>query len=573
MEISYPELPQKEKRHFIAEDLNFDSWEALQPVYNELKARSLGSTGELNDWLTDMSELESAIQEYAGWLYIRMTCNTQNKQATDAYVHFVNEIQPKIAPYEDELNRKFNACSFKQDLSADYNNYKIAVDNSIRLFREKNIPLQAELQVKEQKYGETSGAMTVEMEGKTLTLQQASNFLKDPDREKRKEVFRKIAARRQVDRVKLDELFNELVRLRNTLAVNADFSNYRDYKFVELDRSDYTAEDCRKFHQSVQECVVPLLDALYASRASDMKLEKLKPWDLDADPEGRPDLKPFASAQDLIEKTKKCFREIDPYFGEVVDVLNGLHHLDLDSRIGKAPGGYNYPLYEIGVPFIFMNSSGLLRDVITMVHEGGHAIHSMLTRDLGFVAFKELPSEVAELASMRMELISMEHWHHFLPDAEELKRAKREQLENVIEGLPWIAAIDKFQHWLYLNPSHSVSERTAAWKEIFNAFSSSVVDWNEDTDARDSWWQKQLHLFEVPFYYIEYGMAQLGAIAVWRNYKTNPQKTIEQYKNALKAGSTRTIPEIYALAGIRFDFSESYIRELTEFVHAELKKL
>ena len=573
MEIVNPELPQKEKRHFISDDLNFDSWEALEPVYAGLKSRSIASFGDLNDWLSDLSELDSAIQEHAGWLYIRMTCDTQNKAATDAYVHFVNNIQPKIAPFEDELNRKFNACSFKKELPSSYNNFQKAVENSIRLFREKNIPLQAELQVKEQKYGEVSGAMTVELNGKTLTLQQASNFLKDPDREKRKEAFRKIAVRRLQDRATLDNMFNELVRLRHAVAVNADYENYRDYKFVELDRSDYTAEDCKKFHQSVQECVVPLLNELYRMKASELKLEKLKPWDLDADSAGRPDLKPFSSAQDLIEKTKKCFREIDSYFGEVVDVLSGLHHLDLDSRIGKAPGGYNYPLYEIGVPFIFMNSSGLLRDVITMVHEGGHAIHSMLTRDLDFVAFKELPSEVAELASMSMELISMEHWHHFLPDAEDLKRAKREQLENVIEGLPWIAAIDKYQHWLYLHPTHSISERTEAWKEIFKGFSSTVVDWSEDTDARDAWWQKQLHLFEVPFYYIEYGMAQLGAIAVWRNYKQNPQKTIEQYKNALKAGSTLTIPEIYQTAGIRFDFSESYIRELTEFVHGELKKL
>ena len=573
MELSYPELPQKEKRNFIPEDLDFNSWEALEPVYSELKARPINSFNDLNEWLSDQSELDSAIQEHAGWLYIRMTCNTQDKQATDAYVHFVNEIQPKIAPFEDELNRKFNQCSFKNELPSSYSNYKISVENSIRLFREKNIPLQAELQVKEQKYGEVAGAMTVEMNGKTLTLQQASNFLKDPDRKKREEAFKKISARRLKDRDTLDAMFDELIRLRNTLAVNADFGNYRDYKFIELDRSDYTPGDCRKFHQSVRECVVPLLNELYRMKAAEMKLEKLKPWDIDADSLGRPDLKPFTSAQDLIQKTKNCFREIDSYFGEVVDVLNGLHHLDLDSRIGKAPGGYNYPLYEIGVPFIFMNSSGLLRDVITMVHEGGHAIHSMLSRDLDFVAFKELPSEVAELASMSMELISMEHWHHFLPDAEDLKRAKREQLENVIEGLPWIAAIDTFQHWLYLNPAHSVSERTAAWKEIFSGFSSSAVDWSEDADARDAWWQKQLHLFEVPFYYIEYGMAQLGAIAVWRNYKSNPQKTIEQYKNALKAGSTKTIPEIYAAAGIRFDFSESYIRELTEFVHSEIKKL
>jgi oligoendopeptidase F len=250
-----------------------------------------------------------------------------------------------------------------------------------------------------------------------------------------------------------------------------------------------------------------------------------------------------------------------------------MKRLDLDSRIGKAPGGYNYPLYETGVPFIFMNSSGQLRDVITMVHEGGHAIHSMLTKDLEYVGFKELPSEIAELASMSMELISMEHWNLFFESKDDLRRAKMEQLENVIEGLPWIAAIDKFQHWLYKNPNHSADERTDEWKKIFSSFSSSVTDWSDEENARDAWWQKQLHLFEVPLYYIEYGMAQLGAVAVWRNYKQDNKLAIENYKAALMLGSTKSIPEVYKAAGIEFNFSESYIKELIDFVRGEMKKL
>lgn len=567
------ELPQKAQRKFISESIELNSWEALEPVYRELTERPLATYQELINWLADMSELDSVLEEHVGWLYIRMTCDTRNKQASEQYIHFVNEVQPRIAPFDDVLNKKFHESIFTHDLPASFANYKKSVTNSIRIFREKNISLIAELQTKEQKFGEISGEMTVEINGQTLTLQQASNFLKSPNREVRKDAYRKITERRLQDRERLDQLFNELVKLRNDIAINADFANYRDFKFVELDRSDYLPKDCEEFHQSVQEFAVPLLNKVYQSKAAEMKLDKFKPWDIEADSFGRPDLKPFESAADLIEKTKACFREIDPYFGEVVEVLNGLGHLDLDSRIGKAPGGYNYPLYEIGVPFIFMNSSGLLRDVITMVHEGGHAIHSMLTRNLSFVSFKEIPSEVAELASMSMELISMEHWHHFLPDAVDLKRAKQEQLENVIETLPWIAAVDKFQHWLYLNPTHSIQDRTNAWKLIYTEFGSSVVDWSEDETAKEALWQKQLHLFEVPFYYIEYGMAQLGAIAMWRNYKRDPKKTIEQYKNALSLGSTKSIPEIYEAAGIRFNFSTSYIRELTEFVHAELRKL
>jgi oligoendopeptidase F len=253
--------------------------------------------------------------------------------------------------------------------------------------------------------------------------------------------------------------------------------------------------------------------------------------------------------------------------------MKEMGHLDLDSRIGKAPGGFNYPLYEIGVPFIYMNAAGTLRDLVTMVHEGGHAIHSFLTRDLELTEFKSVPSEVAELASMGMELISMDFWDEFFTNEDDLKRAQKEQLEKVISTLPWVAAIDKFQHWIYENPNHTEKERYDKWKEIMNTFGSAVVDWSGFEDVRSNLWQKQLHLFEVPFYYIEYGMAQLGAIALWRNYKQNPEKTIKQYKEALKLGYTKSIGEIYKTAGIEFNFTRNYVRELMHFVSDELKKL
>lgn len=565
--------PAAAERKFVPSGLKIDSWEAIAPFFENLEKRPLESASAIQQWLADLSELETVLQEHVGWLYIRMTCDTRNQELTEAYTFFINEINPKIEPVTDRLNRKLAGSPYRSGLDKRYSIYLRQVENSIRLFREENVPLNAELTVKEQKYGEIAGAMSVEVDGKELTLQQASNFLRVPDRSKREEVYGKIVARRLKDRDALDALFSELVSIRHRIATNAGFHNYRDYKFVDLDRFDYSPDDCAAFHDSVRSCIVPLLDELLLARKSDMKLDVLKPWDLDVDSLGRADLKPFANGKELISKTIRCFQAIDPYFGEVVGTLDAMQYVDLDSRIGKAPGGYNYPLYESGVPFIFMNASGSLRDVITMVHEGGHAIHSMLTRDLSFVGFKELPSEVAELASMSMELISMEHWEHFFPDSEELRRAKREQLENVIEALPWIICIDKFQHWLYLNPMHSVRERTSAWNEIYGEFSSRLVDWTGLEPARDAIWQKQLHLFEVPFYYIEYGMAQLGAIAMWKNYRQNPVKAIEQYKAALRLGYTASIPEVYSAAGIRFDFSEGYIRELVQFVGEEYRKL
>ncbi len=564
---------EKARRSFLPENFVVSDWSSIEPYYLSLTDRQILTLADLNRWLSDLSEIEAAVEEHAGWLYIRMTCNTSDKSLSEAYAFFVEQVNPRIEPFADKLNKKLVSLPLVRELDKRFGIYIRQVENEIRLFREENIPLEAELTVKEQQYGEIAGAMTVEVNGKTLTLQQAANHLKDPDRSLRETVYHKIFNRRHEDRDKLDALFLELIRLRVKIAANAGFSNYRDYKFADLNRFDYTPGDCYNFHQSIRKSVVPVLNQLTAERKKEMKLESLKPWDLDVDPSGLPDLKPFKKGDELMEKSIACFEEIHPYFGRVLKTLKEKNYTDLDSRIGKAPGGYNYPLYESGVPFIFMNASGSLRDVVTMVHEGGHAIHSMLTSDLDFIGFKELPSEVAELASMSMELISMEHWHHFFTDKEELRRAKREQLEGVIETLPWIACIDAFQHWLYLNPDHTVEERTASWKEIFLGFSSSLVDWKDDTKALEIIWQKQLHLFEVPFYYIEYGMAQLGAIAVWRNYKTDREKAIRQYMDALKLGYTVSIPEIYQAAGIRFDFSENYIQELISFVRSELDKV
>jgi oligoendopeptidase F len=571
--MAISELTSEKKKSFLPVSISYDRWEDIEPLYIDLNTRDISSLEGMQKWLSDLSELEAAISEHLGWLYIKMTCDTQDKARSEAYTYFMEEINPKIEPYVDLLNKKMVASPAVKQLDPRFSLYVKQVENSIRIFREENIPLNAELSVKEQQYGSIAGAMTIDHEGKTLTLQQASNILKDPDRNKRQQVYQKIAARRLQDRNKLDELFNELVKLRTTVAVNSGLKNYRDYKFVELDRFDYTPEDCNNFHASVSSSVTPVLNQLVRERKALMKLDVLKPWDLSVDPLGRPDMRPFEKGSEMLDQSIQCFNEIDPYFGMVLSTLKEKNYTDLDSRIGKAPGGYNYPLYESGVPFIFMNASGSLRDVITMVHEGGHAIHSMLTADLDFIGFKELPSEVAELASMSMELISMEHWNHFFSSEEDLKRAKKEQLQGVIETLPWIACVDAFQNWLYLNPEHSAQQRTNAWIDTYSKFSSTEVDWSENRSSLEAMWQKQLHIFEVPFYYIEYGIAQLGAIAVWRNYKNDPQNAIRQYKNALKIGYSASIPEIYEAAGIRFDFSKNYIEELIGFVRSEYDKL
>jgi oligoendopeptidase F len=415
--------------------------------------------------------------------------------------------------------------------------------------------------------------MTVTIDGKELTLQQASVILMSTDRQKREDVYRKIVERRLRDKQVLDDLYSKLISLRDRVASNAGFSNFRDYMFKSYGRFDYTPADCFAFHESISSEVVPILNELAADRKKKLGVKELRPWDKAVDPEGREALKAFADGKDLTEKSITTFTALDPFLGQCLTVMREMGHLDLESRKGKAPGGYNYPLAEIGVPFIFMNATSTQRDMTTIMHEGGHAVHNFLTKDLPLGDFKSPPMEVAELASMSMELISMDHWNIFFPSKEDLSRAKGEHLEDLIETLPWVATIDKFQHWIYENPAHTQAERKSSWNRIFDEFADTATDWSGLQEAKDYLWQKQLHLYEVPFYYIEYGMAQLGAIAVWRNFKQNRNRGLEGYKNALKLGYTRTIPEIYKAAGIRFDFSRGYIRELMSFVREELGKI
>ena len=291
------------------------------------------------------------------------------------------------------------------------------------------------------------------------------------------------------------------------------------------------------------------------------------------DPNGNEPLKPFDGGEDLLDKCIACFDQIRPYYGDCIRQMKVMGHLDLVSRKGKAPGGFMYPLYETGVPFIYMNAVGLLSDAVTMVHEGGHAIHSFYTKDMELTFFKSTPSEVAELASMSMELISMEHWNVFFKDEDSCKRARKEQLQGVLATLPWVAMVDEFQHWLYENSDHTHQERHDKWATISKRYGTGLVDWTSYENYQKTAWQRQLHIYEVPFYYIEYGMAQLGAIAIWRNYKQNPEKALDDYDRALKLGYTKTISEIYETAGIKFDFSAAYVKDLANFVKCELELL
>jgi len=504
-------------RHYLSEDFRVSNWERLEPFFEELKNRKINSVAELKQWMKDHSELDAVLNEDGAWRYIKMTCNTQNEELQESFNYFVTSIEPYISPYNNDLNKKLIDCPFIDELEKDtYFVYVRGVKKSIELYREENIELQTELRQKEQEYGNISAAQTITYNKEEITLQKAATYFKSNDRALRESIYHQIQARRAEDETELNKLYDELIALRHQVALNTGFKNYRDYKHEELGRFDYSVQDCYNFQDAIQQHIVPLVKQNEQARKDALKLDTYRPWDKEVDTEGKEPLKPFTTGEDLAAKTIECFNTIDPYFGECITIMQNIKRLDLESRIGKAPGGYNYPLMETDVPFIFMNAVGLHRDMVTMVHEGGHAVHAFLAADLELTEFKSTPSEVAELASMSMELISMEHWEPFFPNPEDYKRAKKEQLNDVLKGLPWIASIDKFQHWIYTNPKHTLEERYTYWMQISKDFGTGVVE---------------------------------------------------------SLGYMKTIPQLYEAAGIKFDFSPAYVKELADFVRSEYEKL
>jgi len=559
---------------FLPDSLQVHTWEDIAPYYNDLTDRPLNDLEALEQWIYDKSALDAAVSEAFSWMYIAISRNNQNQEAMEQYQFAIQHIQPKVAEQENVLNQRLVSSPFFTELDEEtFGIYVRKVQNAVDLFCPDNVPLSTEVQLKSKEYGRIFSQMTIGLEGRQLTLQKASTLLEEKDRSRRQAVYHKINQRILQDTEELDNLFDELLQRRHNIALNAGFENYREYAFRSLNRFDYSPQDCEDFHQSIADEIVPLLNELYIDRRNALDLDKLRPWDLHIDARGQEPLHPYDSMEDFLSKGVSCISHLDPQFGKVIRKMDHMGHIDLESRKGKRPGAYNMPLFVSGVPFLFMNASYSINDLRTLMHESGHAIHSYLTKDLSLSSDRSFPSEISELAAMTMELLSLEHWDVFFSSEEDLKRAKINQLELVLKVLPWIAVVDKFQHWLYTNPHHDREERKAYWSNLVRSYTSSVVDYSGMEHYVDYLWHKQLHVFEVPFYYVEYGFAQLGAIAIWRKYRQNPTEAIQQYKKALQLGYTKSIGEVYQAAGIEFDFSKSYVQQLGAFVREELRTL
>jgi oligoendopeptidase F len=565
------QIVERNKRKYYPEDFIFTDWNSIESYYSELERTEISSLDTLMKFIEQRSEIDKIVEEEYRWRYVHMTCDTENESYKEQYEAFINDVMPQLMPVSNRLNLLVYQSPFFNDLDSErFFIYKRSLKNAIELYKEENVALIQQEQLLAHEFGSISGQMTIVHNDEEFTLPQAGLFLQEKDRAIRKEVYEKINNRRLEDEEKLNQLFSDLVKVRHQIAVNAGFQNYRDYKLAELGRFDYGVQECEAFHLSIQDIIIPIVNKIYTSKKGNLGVETLKPYDLEVEETDHTPLKPYQSEREFIDKSIQCLNSVDAYFANCIGTMDKMEYLDLSSRKGKAPGGYNMTMPEIGIPFIFMNGAGTHRDVEVMVHEAGHAVHSFLMRDLPYNFDGDITSETAELASMSMEFFTYDGLQAFYSE-EEKARAIQSHLKGTISMLPWIALIDKFQHWIYTHPEHTVEERTQTWNAMHQQLSSDVIDWSAYQNYRNAIWQKQLHLFEVPFYYIEYGIAQLGAIAMYKNYCENKHKTIAEYKSALSLGYTKTIPDVYKAAGISFNFSSTYVSELASFILSKIE--
>jgi len=557
---------------FVPADLDASQWPNLEPLYQALLERDLACENCLEKLILDRSELDAAASEAAANLYISMTRHTDNEDARNAYLSFIEHVEPKLKMVGFELDKKIAGSDHAGKL--DKGRYGVLLRDmkaDVELFRDENVPLQTQDTKLGQQYSEICGAMTVEFDGEERTLPQMARYMEVTDRSTREAAWRSVAERRHQDHDKISGLFDQMISLRKQIAANAGFDNYRDYMFKAKHRFDYTPKHCEDFHKAAEEVCVPLYRTLNAERKELLGVDALRPWDLAVDVKGRDPLRPFEGADELVRKSSALFHNMPGGLGDLFDRMREGDCLDLESRKGKAPGGYQYQRDRSRQPFIFMNAAGLGRDVEVMIHEAGHAFHSMLSEHDPLVGYRHSPIEFAEVASISMELLAFPYLGEFY-DEEEANRAKREQLAGYVRLLPWIATIDAFQHWLYLNPDHTRDQRAAKWLELDERF-GAAVDWTGLEDYRAVMWHRQLHLFEVPFYYIEYGIAQLGALQLWLQSLDSEQRAIDNYRNALSLGGSKPLPELFGAADLKFDFGPDTTKRLMDAVQGELEKL
>ena len=563
---------------FVPVDFDASKWENIEPYVNDLLERKLTCSNCLEKVIADSSNLAEHISETGALLYIGMTCDTENEKKKNDFLHFVENIRPKLSEFSDSLNRRIAEHPELENLPERYNLMIRGIISDIEIFRTENIPLGVEQTKLVTKAQGITGAMTVEFEGKERTFPEMKAFLESNDRKKREKAWNSMVNRWMKDSEELSEIFDELVKIRHQIALNAGFSTYTDYMFKAMHRFDYSVEDCLIFHDSIEKVCMPIINDINEKRRIAFGLEKLSPWDVNEksgsgpDINGKSPLKPFDSVQEMVTKLSQLFHNMSKDLGNKFDKLVEMDTLDLETRKGKAPGGYQYYLEKSRVPFIFMNAAGLQGDLETMIHESGHAFHSLYCGHLDLIDERNYPIEFAEVASMSMELLTQDEWGIFYENSNEVNRAKMSHLEGVVYLLPWIATIDAFQHWIYSNPNHTREERKEYWLALRDKFGSNM-NWSGNEKFRELSWQQQGHLYGVPFYYVEYGIAQLGALQLWQTHRNNPEKALKDYSNAMELGNTKTLPDLFAAAELKLGFDEKHLNSLIEEVKVAMSEM
>ncbi|MEA3287573.1 MAG: M3 family oligoendopeptidase [Candidatus Marinimicrobia bacterium] len=561
--------------HFIPVDLTIDSWNDLKPYFDKLINTEVTNTDDLSQLIVHYSETLSVFHEKNAWSYINMSRETDNQKYVDRYELFATKIGPELEKAANTVEKMIVTNPAFADLpDARFGQFKKKLKRELELYREQNVELSAEISKHSTKYDQLTGGLMVMLDGEEMPLPKAAVRLLSADREKRKETWLAIAEKRYSIKEPADQIYTDMLKLRINIAENAGYSNFRDFAHDRLQRFDYTPQDAIDFQNAIEEHIVPLARNIANKHRIKLGIapDDYRPWDVLGEPKGQEALKPFNTGADLLKQAISIFGEIHPQFGKNLQAMESANLFDLESRKGKAPGGYNYGLETTGMPFIFMNAAGTQRDVVTMCHEGGHAMHTFLTNDESLIHYRDTPAEMAETASMSMELMTAGLWNKFY-DSQDHLRARREHLEGIITFFPWCATVDAFQHWVYLNPDHTVSERDDYFDELNTRFMTNNTNWEGYDHYRRNGWQRQLHIFGMPFYYVEYGIAQLGALQVFRNFKKDPKAALEGYIKGLSLGSSRPLPEVWEAMGIKFDFSAEPIKELVEFVQQELASL
>ncbi len=549
------------------------SWAQFEPFFQDLETRPL-SEAEVAGWLADWSGVSDVLSELYCRLYVATTIDTTDENAEKLFNNYLDNIYPHAETANQSLKEKLLTSELEPE------GFEIPLRNmqaEAELFRKENLPLDTRIQKLGTEYDKVIGAQSVEWDGDEKTIAQMGPVYQELNRERRETAWKLVTSRQLADRESLNKLWQQFMDLRLQVAKNAGYDNFRDYQWKNFKRFDYTPADCETFHNAIEKSVVPLARRIYEKHREQLGVSSLRPWDLEVDPQGREPLHPFSNSEELVSKAEAIFTKVDPELGAYFATMRRENLLDLDNHKGKAPGGYQINFDLSKRPFIFMNSVGLHDDVQTLLHEGGHAFHCFESTNLPYTQQREFSAEIAEVASMSMELLAApylaasEGGYYTEVDA---ARARIEHLEGIVLFWPYMAVVDAFQQWVYTHHTAATDPANcdAKWGELWDRFMGGI-DYSGFEDVKVTGWQRKLHIFQIPFYYVDYGLAQLGAVQVWSNSLSDQAAAIKQYRYGLSLGGTRTLPELFAAAGGKFAFDNATVSAAADLIEKTLDDL